>query len=327
MTLSYQTRRVVETAIAKRAEKPKKQEIYVPGTNCQIKPQVPLADLTSLRVGGPAEWYVAPRTLQELQASLGWARSEGLPVTMVGAGSNVLASDRGLPGLTICTRYLRYAEFDTTLSQVKTAAGQSLVRLAWKAAQQGWEGMEWAVGIPGTVGGAVVMNAGAHGACTADILVEAKVLSPLGVLKTFSPEDLGYSYRTSILQGSDLWVVEATFQLRPGADSAKVKAVTEAQLEQRRSTQPYHLPSCGSVFRNPGGDRGAGWLIEQTGLKGYQIGGARVSELHANFIVNCGGATAEDIFRLIHYVRDKVQNRWSIALEPEVRILGEFPDL
>ena len=327
MTLSYKTPRVLETAIAKGAEKPKKQQMYVPGTNCPIKPQVPLAHLTSLRVGGPAEWYVAPRTLIELKASWGWAIEQGLAVTVVGAGSNLLASDRGLPGLTICTRYLRYAEFHPSSGRVKTAAGQSLVRLAWKAAELGCEGMEWAVGIPGTVGGAVVMNAGAHGSCTAEILVEAQVISPLGVVETLSPEDLGYGYRTSILQGSDIWVVEATFQLRPGANPAKLKAMTEAQLEHRRSTQPYHLPSCGSVFRNPGGDRGAGWLIEQTGLKGYQIGGARVADLHANFIVNCGGATAEDIFRLIHYVRDKVQNRWSVTLEPEVRILGEFPDL
>lgn len=167
------------------------------------------------------------------------------------------------------------------------------------------------------------MNAGAHSECTADRLVETQVLSLDGTVEVLKPQDLHYSYRTSALQGSDQLVIQATFQLQPGADPAQVNALTSEHLNHRRTTQPYHLPSCGSVFRNPR-PRTAGWLIEQSGLKGYQIGQARVAERHANFILNCGGATANDIFRLIGYVQDQVKQHWSLPLEPEVKMLGDF---
>lgn len=297
--------------------------LYLPGTDCLIKPQVPLASLTSFRVGGPAEWYVAPRRLEELQAGYEWALAQGLPVTLLGAGSNLLVSDRGLPGLVISTRHLRHTTFDPNTGQVTAGAGEPMARLAWQAAEHGWQGLEWAVGIPGTVGGAVVMNAGAHGEETADILINTQVLTPNGHLDLLLPEHLGYRYRTSVLQGGPRLVTEATFQLRPGADPKQVKALTTEQLEQRRRAQPYHLPSCGSVFRNPT-PHSAGWLIEQTGLKGHQIGRAQVAQRHANFILNCGGATANDIFQLIRYVQQTVEQHWSLCLEPEVKILGEF---
>jgi UDP-N-acetylmuramate dehydrogenase len=300
-----------------------RRAIYLPGTDCLIKSQVPLATLTSFRVGGPAEWYVAPQNLEALQASFEFARNEGLKVTLLGAGSNLLVSDRGLPGLVIGTRHLRHTHFDPEIGQVTVAAGEPLPRLAWQVAQLGWQGLEWAVGIPGSVGGAVVMNAGAHKSCIADILVSAQVLSPSGILETLTPKQLGYSYRTSILQGSQRSVTQATFQLQPGAEPARVIATTTEHLEQRRSTQPYHLPSCGSVFRNPL-PHTAGWLIEQTGLKGYQIGAAQVAQRHANFILNCGGAKANDIWQLIRYVQQQVEQRWSLHLEPEVKMIGEF---
>lgn len=296
--------------------------IYLPGTNCQIKSQVPLATLTSFRVGGPAEWYVAPQSLEALQASFEWAASEGLAVTLLGAGSNLLVSDRGIPGLVIGTRHLRHAEFNPETGRVTVAAGEPLPRLAWQAAERGWQGLEWAVGIPGSVGGATVMNAGAHKSCIADLLVNAQVLSSSG-LKTLTPEQLGYSYRTSLLQGSQHLVTQATFQLQPGANPEEVMATTAQHLEQRRQTQPYHLPSCGSVFRNPL-PYTAGWLIEQTGLKGYQIGAAQIAQRHANFILNCGGAKASDIWQLIKYVQQQVEQSWSLKLVPEVKMLG-FP--
>ena len=160
-----------------------------------------------------------------------------------------------------------------------------MATLAWKAAKRGWKGLEWTVGIPGTVGGAVVMNAGAHGSDTEQILVSTEVLNPDGTISTLMPEALQYQYRTSILQGGDRLVIGATFRLQPGYDPEAVKASTAADLEQRRSTQPYHLPSCGSVFRNPK-PRSAGSLIEAAGLKGFTIGGAQVAERHANFILN-----------------------------------------
>ncbi|WP_082065426.1 UDP-N-acetylmuramate dehydrogenase [Aliterella atlantica] len=295
---------------------------YIPATQCQIKAQVPLASLTSFRVGGPAEWYVAPRNLDELIASFDYARSQ-MPITMLGAGSNLLISDRGIPGLVIGTRHLRHTQFDDETGRVTVAAGEPLPRLAWQIAERGWSGFEWAVGIPGSVGGAVVMNAGAHTSCIADSLVSAEVLLPSGTLQTMTLEDLNYTYRTSSLQGKDLLVTQATFQFQPGGDRQQVLATTSQHLEQRKLSQPYHLPSCGSVFRNPL-PYTAGWLIEQTGLKGYQIGAAQVAQRHANFILNCGGATANDIFNLISHVQQKVQQNWTVCLHPEVRMLGEF---
>lgn len=297
--------------------------IYLPETSCQIKSQVPLAKLTSLRVGGPAQWYVAPRNLAELQASLEWAQKLGVEVTMLGAGSNLLVSDRGISGLVISTRFLRHTQFNPETGELRAGAGEHLPRLAWQAAALGWQGLEWAVGIPGTVGGAVVMNAGAHSHCVAQILVDTCVFSPSGSLESFTPQQLGYSYRTSILQGNQFLVTQATFQLQPGAAPTQVKETTAQHLEQRQTTQPYHLPSCGSVFQNPK-PYTAGWLIEQTGLKGYQIGAAQVAQRHANFILNCGGATASDIFQLILHIQQQVEKCWSVWLEPEVKFLGEF---
>lgn len=321
MTLSQDPPRVDSTLITKKTFY--EPQLYLPGTDCPVSSQVPLANLTSFRVGGPAEWYVAPRQIEDLQASFEWAKSQGLPLTLLGAGSNLLISDRGLPGLVICTRHLRHTYFDETTGQVAVGAGESIARLAWQAADKGWQGLEWAVGIPGTVGGAVVMNAGAHNNCAADILVRVQTLSPDGIVEELTPQDLGFSYRTSMLQGGNRLVTQAIFQLKPGADAAQVRQITTRHLEQRRRSQPYHLPSCGSVFRNPD-SRPAGWLIEQLGLKGYKIGNAQVAERHANFILNCGGAKANDIFQLIRHVQQQVEQHWSLCLEPEVRILGEF---
>ncbi|WP_414752023.1 UDP-N-acetylmuramate dehydrogenase [Anabaena sp. CCY 9910] len=297
--------------------------IYLPGTNCEIKSQALLSAFTSYRVGGAAELYVAPRNIEALQASLKYAQEHNLRVTTLGAGSNLLVSDRGISGLVIATRHLRYNHFDHQTGQVTVAAGESIPSLAWEIAKLGWQGFEWAVGIPGTVGGAVVMNAGAHNSCIADILVSAQVLSPDGTIETLTPEELGYGYRTSLLQGSNRVVTQATFQLQPGFDPAYVTATTREHKQMRLTTQPYNFPSCGSVFRNPK-PYSAGWLIEQSGLKGYQIGGAQVAHLHANFIVNRGGAKANDIFCLIRHIQQEVQERWSILLEPEVKMLGEF---
>lgn len=314
--------------------------IQLPQTTCAIQPQVPLAPLTTLRVGGMAQWYSAPRNPEEMRACFEWATMEDLPITLLGAGSNLLISDQGLPGLVLSSRYLRGNIFDEETGRIIAYAGESLPRLAWEAARRGWEGLEWAAGIPGTVGGAVVMNAGAQGHCVADILVNTQVFGAAGAaaqgsasgnssrqkntIATLAPEQLQYSYRTSMLQGEGRLVTQATFQLRPGADPQAVMERTSHNLDYRKSTQPYHLPSCGSVFRNPLPDRAAGWLIENSGLKGYQIGFAQVAQRHANFIVNQGGATAADVFQVLHHVQAQVWEKWSLMLEPEVRILGDF---
>ena len=288
-----------------------------------LKQNVSLAGYTSYRIGGEAEWFSVPKTAAQLANSLQWADSRGLSVTLLGAGSNLLISDRGLPGLVICSRHLRGVSFDEATVSLTAAAGEPLPNLAWKAARKGWRGFEWAVGVPGTVGGAVFMNAGAHGACTADTLIKAEGFTQAGELIQLSPEDLQFAYRTSGLQTQFRLVTQATFQLSSGHCPEAVIADTQAALARRRSTQPYHLPSCGSVFRNPP-PHAAGWLIEQTGLKGFQIGGAQVSTLHANFIVNLGDAKAQDILALIRHVQNQVEKQWSLRLHPEVRLVGNF---
>ncbi|MEN9229611.1 MAG: UDP-N-acetylmuramate dehydrogenase [Thermostichus sp. DG02_5_bins_236] len=292
------------------------------GLSGLIQSGIPLAPFTTFRVGGPAEWYCEPHTDLELRQCLAWARSEGILVTLLGAGSNLLISDAGLQGLVINTRRLRGIQL-LEGGRIWAAAGEPLVNVSRVAAKQGWRGLEWAIGIPGTVGGAVVMNAGAHAYAMSDVLVEAQILDEEQELYRLERQDLYFGYRRSRLQQSPWTVTGALLQLVPGGDPAQVQLETQHNLNQRLSSQPYHLPSCGSVFRNPEGYR-AGWLIEQVGLKGYRIGGAQISERHANFILNCDQATAGDIHRLIRLAQEKVCQEWSLLLEPEVRILGQF---
>ncbi len=284
--------------------------------------QAALAELTTYRVGGRAQWLALPRSPEELENVVAWAHQQHLAVTVLGAGSNLLISDRGLAGLVVCTRYLRGVRWEETTGRMMAAAGMPLPQLAWEAARRGWQGLAWAVGIPGTVGGAVVMNAGAQGGCTGDFLIEAQILRD-GEIATLTARDLAYGYRSSCLQSNPAVVLLTYWQCTTGHDPQNLLQETSDYLHHRRSTQPYHLPSCGSVFRNPPAYK-AGWLIEQSGLKGYQIGQAQVSPMHANFIVNLGGATAQNIYDLIHHVQAVVNENWGIKLHPEVKFLGEF---
>jgi UDP-N-acetylmuramate dehydrogenase len=293
--------------------------------DCPIRSGVSLKGLTTWKVGGPAQWYLEPHTIAQTQIGLAWAHQHELPITFIGAGSNLLISDRGLTGLVICTRHLRHVStsFDSETRSMTADAGKMLASLSWQAARRGWSGMEWAAGIPGTVGGAVVMNAGAHGHSTEEILVTTEVLNSDGSIETLTNQDLNYSYRTSNLQGDSRLVLSATFQLQAAGDAEEVKSRTFRDLEKRHSKQPYDRPSCGSVFRNPS-PQYAAVLIESLGLKGHRIGDAEVSTLHANFIINRQDATATEIRSLIYYVQRRVQEAYSIELEPEVKMLGEF---
>ncbi len=299
-------------------------ELEIP-TDCPIRSAVSLKGLTTWKVGGLAQWYLEPRTLAETQSGLAWARQHHLPITIIGAGSNLLISDRGLVGLVICTRHLRHinTQLDNETHSISADAGKMVASLAWQAARRGWGGMEWAAGIPGTLGGAVVMNAGAHGHSTQEILVSTDVLNLDGSIETLTNQDLNYSYRTSNLQGDSRIVLSAKIQLQAAGDAEEIKARTFRDLEKRHSTQPYDRPSCGSVFRNPSPQHAAA-LIEGLGLKGYRIGDAEVSTLHANFIINRQDATASQIRELIYYVQSQVKANHSIELEPEVKMLGEF---
>ena len=288
-----------------------------------LRQSVGLQDFTTWKVGGPAEWFAEPANQTELIALTSWAQQRGLPLHCIGAGSNLLIADTGLAGLTVCLRRLQGSQIDAASGLVEAQAGEPIPTLARKAARAGLQGLEWAVGIPGTVGGAVVMNAGAQGGCTAEWLVSVRVLDPRQPERPFelSAAELGFSYRHSHLQAEPLIVLSARLQLDPGHDPAAVTARTSANLHSRTSTQPYQQPSCGSVFRNPEPQK-AGQLIEKLGLKGLSIGGAMVSPIHANFIVNTGGATAAHIDALIRSVQQRVQEAHGIALQPEVKRLG-----
>jgi len=297
--------------------------ISLENTDCLIHPKVHLSPYTSYKVGGEAQWYVEPKSWNDVQEIFAWIEKQQIPLTCLGAGSNLLICDRGIEGLVLNTRHLREFNIDEAKQTITVGAGYSLPKLAWQVAKKGWEGLEWAVGIPATIGGAVVMNAGAHQGCIADVLNHALVAYPDGSLKYFSGQELEYSYRTSKLQKEKALVLSATFKLNPTSTREKVMEITNNNFKHRKNTQPYHKPSCGSVFRNPQ-PQAAGWLIEQIGLKGYQIGGAQVAHRHANFILNVGNATAKDIHNLISHVQEQVNNSWSILLHPEVRMLGEF---
>lgn len=298
-------------------------EFKLPETGCRVRPDVLLSKFTSFRVGGSAELFIMPQTAEELAEAVQWGQERGLLITVLGAGSNLLISDRGVQGLVICTKRLRCSHIDTDTAQVTAAAGDPIARLAWQVAELGWHGLEWAAGIPGTVGGAIAMNAGAHRQATADVLLSAQVLQPDGTFKQMTATDLQFDYRTSVLQQQPGFVTQASFQLTPGIEPKQITTTTREFLNYRHTTQPYDMPNCGSVFRNPKGDK-AGRLIEQSGLKGYQVGGAQVSQRHANFIVNLGQATAQNILDVITHVRDRVESEWSITLHREVKLLGEF---
>lgn len=287
-----------------------------------LRQTVGLQEFTTWKVGGPAEWFAEPGDTTELMALVRWAQQHALPLHCVGAGSNLLIGDAGLAGLTLCNRRLQGSQLEAS-GMVEAQAGEPIPTLARKAARAGLHGLEWAVGIPGTVGGAVVMNAGAQGGCTAEWLVSVRVLDPRHPEQPFelSAEELAFSYRHSRLQAEPLIVLSARFQLEPGHDPGAITARTSANLHSRTSTQPYQQPSCGSVFRNPESQK-AGQLIEGLGLKGLSIGGAMVSPIHANFIVNTGGATAAHVDALIRYVQERVQQAHGISLQPEVKRLG-----
>jgi UDP-N-acetylmuramate dehydrogenase len=289
----------------------------------QPRPSVSLREFTTWKVGGPAAWFAEPADQEALIAHAAWAAAAGLPFRCIGAGSNLLIADSGLDGLTLCNRRLQGSRLDPGEGWVEAEAGEPIPTLARKAARSGLRGLEWAVGIPGTVGGAVVMNAGAQGGCTAEWLASVWVLDPRRPEAPFRLEaaDLAFAYRHSRLQDEPLLVLSARFRLEPGHDPATLTARTSANLQSRTSTQPYQQPSCGSVFRNPEPLK-AGQLIESLGLKGLSVGDAQVSPIHANFIVNTGFATAADIDALIRLVQQRVLEGCGVRLQTEVKRLG-----
>ncbi|GAB7387660.1 UDP-N-acetylmuramate dehydrogenase [Bacillaceae bacterium] len=280
----------------------------------------PLANHTTWRVGGPADLLIEPKDKAGLIRGFQIIRKHHLPWRTIGRGSNLLVRDGGIRGVVFkLAEGLSDLHFDG--ETVRVGGGYSFIRLAVMAGKEGLTGLEFAGGIPGTVGGAVYMNAGAHGSDVSRILKSAEILFANGELVTLSNEEMEFGYRSSILQKRKGIVTEATFQLAYG-DRKAIAAAMAAFKDRRRKTQPLQLPCAGSVFRNPEGDH-AGRLIELAGLKGYRVGDAKVSEIHANFIVNCGRASARDVLTLMDHIIERVREKFGVTLVPEVQVVGE----
>lgn len=286
--------------------------------------QHPLAPHTTWRIGGPAQWLLAPGSPEEAMAILDVARSEGWPVFYLGRGSNLLIADEGLPGLTL---HLAKSLNQLTLAGdvVKAGAGVYLPHFAATLARRGWAGFEFLIGIPGTVGGAVRLNAGTGpGQEMANIVKTVTVLTDALQLRTLTAADLQFGYRHSLLLAHPRWLVlEAEFWLRDQAPPLELAAAHRRIIQQRRAKFPPEKLTCGSVFKNPPQGPSAGWLIDQCGFKGRGVGEAQVSTRHANFIINRGRATAADMQALIAQIQETVWKTHTVRLEREVIFLPD----
>ena len=286
----------------------------------RIKVHEPMSLHTTFKIGGPADYLVMPTSIREVTEVLAIARQYSLPVTVLGNGSNVLVLDKGIRGLV-----LKIGDAMSQLahsgSVVIAGAGALLADVSRFAAEAQLTGMEFAIGIPGSIGGAVYMNAGAYEGEMRHVVQAVTGVCHDGTVKRFTHSEVAFGYRHSVFQDNQCIICEVELALKLG--DAHTIAVKMADLtDKRESKQPLELPSAGSTFKRPPGHF-AGTLIEQTGLKGFKVGGAQVSEKHAGFVVNAGGATAGDVLNLIKEVQRRVYEKFGVALHPEVRIVGE----
>lgn len=276
---------------------------------------------TTFRVGGAADFFVTPQTKEEVRDILSVCKETGLSYFVMGNGSNLLVSDKGYRGV-IVQLYKGMSIIRAEGEQITAQAGALLSRIAGKALAERLTGFEFAAGIPGTLGGACMMNAGAYGGEMKDILKEVLVLTPEGDFCTLPEHELGMGYRSSVISKKGYIVMEAVIKLQAGDEQA-IRERMEDLKRKRVSKQPLEYPSAGSTFKRPDGYF-AGKLIEDTGLRGFSVGGAQVSEKHCGFVINRGNATASDIMELIRQVSARVEEKFGVVLEPEVRRLGEF---
>ena len=288
----------------------------------------PLASLTSIRIGGPADALVRIETVSALRYLQAVAQEHAIPLFILGGGSNLLIRDGGIRGIVVLLRVAFRAycvkpcgsEAQPARARVQVGVGYPLSRLALQLARQGWSGLEFAYGIPGTLGGAMVMNAGTHLGDMSRILVQARVLRSDGQVQELPADALGLRYRGSSYPPGAV-LLGATLRLEQG-EREQIEALMHASYARRQRTQPLSQPNAGSIFKNPPGTA-AGRLIEELGLKGMRLGGAMISPVHANFIVNVDHATAADVEALMAHVRERVRAAYHIGLEPEVHIVGE----
>ena len=281
----------------------------------------PMKKHTTFRIGGPADYYLCPHSTEELQKILQICRENKLEFFILGNGSNLLVSDKGYRGVVI-QLWKNFSDIETEDNTITVKAGALLSKVAAEALEESLTGMEFASGIPGTMGGAVMMNAGAYGGEMKDIIREVTVLTREGELLTLSKEEMNFGYRTSVVKEKGYVVISAELQLRKG-DREEIRKVMDELKERRVTKQPLDMPSAGSTFKRPEGYF-AGKLIMDAGLRGFSVGGAQISEKHCGFVVNKGDATAADVLGLIGEVQKRVQEKFGVALEPEVKFLGEF---
>ena len=284
-----------------------------------LREDEPLSEHTTFEIGGPAALYAIPDDAEEVRDCIAACREASVPYFVLGAGSNLLVSDDGFAGVVIA---LAHDLVGVTLDgrEMCCQAGVSLKEASEMACELGLSGLEFACGIPGTVGGACFMNAGAYGGCIADVLKEVRVIRADGTFDTLGVDELDLGYRHSRIADEGMTVISATFALDKGS-RGDIRAKMDELTAQREEKQPLELPSAGSTFKRPEGYF-AGKLISDAGLKGFQLGGAAVSSKHAGFVVNMGGATCADVQALIAHVQDTVEDQFGVRLEPEVRYLG-----
>ena len=288
----------------------------------EVRINEPMMKHTSFRAGGAARWFAVPETAEELNAVLAACRKADTPWYVIGNGSNLLVSDKGFPGVIISTD--KFDRLEVNGTEITVGAGVMLSKLANTAYKAGLTGLEFAAGIPGTVGGACVMNAGAYGSEMINVLKSVTVLTPEGTVETLPAEKLELGYRTSVIPKKGYLVLEAVMSLTEG-NMEESKALMDDLAFRRKDKQPLEFPSAGSTFKRPAGHF-AGKLIEDCGLKGFTVGGAQVSEKHAGFVINKGGATASDIYNLCKEVEKRVKAEFGVSLEMEVKLLGEFEE-
>lgn len=280
----------------------------------------PMSKHTTFRIGGNADVFVSPEVSQ-VSSLIALAKEYEVPVTVIGNGSNLLVGDKGIRGLVLS--FGKEAEaIRLDGNRMTVAAGTILAKAAAEAAKNSLTGLEFAAGIPGSLGGAIVMNAGAYDGEMKDVVVSAKVFTPEGKIKDLSKEELDLSYRHSCIPEKDYIVLEATLELMQGEESAIREKMADFR-NRRVEKQPLEYPSAGSTFKRPEGYF-AGKLIQDANLRGYQVGGAQVSEKHCGFVINKGNATAQDVLQLIQDVQRIVYDTFQVKLEPEVKMIGEF---
>ena len=281
----------------------------------------PMSSHTTFRIGGPAEVFLMPESYEQIRSALALCREEGVPYFVLGNGSNLLVSDSGYRGV-IIQMDRNMGDIELKGTEIRACAGALLSSVAAAARKASLTGFEFAGGIPGTLGGAVVMNAGAYGGEMKDVLREVTVMTKEGDIRVIPSDRLELGYRTSIIKKTGYLVLEAVISLEKG-DPQAIQEKTKELASKRTEKQPLDYPSAGSTFKRPEGYF-AGKLIMDSGLRGFRVGGAQVSEKHCGFVINTGGATAKDVKELMDHVIRTVKENYNITLEPEVKLLGEF---